>query len=108
MATLVGRQHHVARRHSRAAQDTNGTVEVDASLAEQRLELLRGEKVARLGEEGGEWHADGARDVTRFCVCRCQRENITVLISNCLVFCSKLMRVFFFNRSGALVGRLPA
>lgn len=84
-------------------------MEVDASLGEQSLELLLGEKVTRLGKEGVEWHADGARDVTRFCVCGCERENTIILISKYFlftVFCSKLMSGFY--RSGSLLCWLPA
>lgn len=82
VATLMGCQHHVTRGHGRATQDTQGTVEVDTGLGEQSLELLLGEKVTRLGKEGVEGHADGARDVTRFCVCVCERGKTVVFTSN--------------------------
>lgn len=75
VAAFLGRQHHVTRRHGRATQDTQGTAEVHASLGEPGLELLLGEEVARLGEEGVERHADGAGDVARLCVCQGERGN---------------------------------
>lgn len=72
---LVGRQRHVTRGHGRATQHTDGAAEVDASSGEESLELLLGQEVTRLGEEGVEGHVDGAGNVARLCVCETEREN---------------------------------
>lgn len=76
----MGRKHNVTCSHSRATQDTQGTAEVHTSLGEQSLELLLGEEMTRLGEEGVEWHADRAGDVTWFSVCRHKRDNRITLV----------------------------
>lgn len=75
VAALMGCQHHVTGGHSWAAQDARRSAEVHASPGEQSLELLLGQEVTRFRQEGMEGHADGAGDVSWFCVCRTERES---------------------------------
>lgn len=72
---LVGRQHHVTRRDGRAARGAKRAAEVHASPGKQSLELLPGQEVARLRQEGVEGHAGGAGDVARLRVCQSETEN---------------------------------
>lgn len=72
---FVGRQCHMTGGHRRATQHTDRAAEVDASSGEKSLELLLGQEVTRLGEEGVEGHVDRTGDVARLCICKTEREN---------------------------------
>lgn len=74
VSALVGSQSHVARSHSRTAQDTHGTTGVHAGPDEELLEFVFGQEVTRRRQEGMEGDVDGAGDVAWLCVCQSERE----------------------------------
>lgn len=60
---LVGGEGHVAGSHTRPTGHAERVGEVDTSQGEHGLEVFTGMEVTGRREEGGEGHADGARDV---------------------------------------------
>lgn len=60
---LVGSESHVGGSDTRPTGHAERVGEVDTSLGEHGLEVFTGMEVTGRREEGGERHADGARDV---------------------------------------------